>query len=140
MRSVRGEALRSTSRKTRNSSTSRSRVPRAGARRESSRLLGLFDLVSVITRAAVLAFEDRRGVGGNQLVALQDKFRINAVTGRFINLVTTEPAVEPILVIVVVSEIQLFPVRRQLLVFIQHHQLGSGPRLPGAAHVAPKMV
>src|SRR4029077_12615553 len=136
MRSVRGEALRSTSRNPRNSSTSRS----PGPERDSFRLLGFFDLVPVVTRVAVLAFEDRRWVGRDQLVTLQDKFRINAVAGRFLDFVAAEPAVKPVLVVVVVPKIHLLGIRREFLVFVQHYQLSCSPRLAWPAHVPPKMV
>src|SRR5712691_4851189 len=104
MRSVRGEAFRSTSRKLRNSSTSLSRpdrmeggalrrpiffslgfaelIPRGDNRRRS---FGFFNLIAIVTGAAELAFENGRRIGRDQFVAHEHEFRIHSVTRRLIN-------------------------------------------------------
>src|SRR6266446_6137779 len=137
MRRVRGEALRSTSRNWRNSSTNSSR---GGCRlvRSRSLLLRFFDLVSIVTRSAELTFENRRRAGRDQLVSLQHELGIDAVTGRLINIVAAEEAIKSVFVVVVEPEVQLLAIRRELFVFIQHHQLRGAPGLSGPAHIAPE--
>src|SRR5476651_2192012 len=117
MRKVRGEAFRSTSRKLRNSSTSLSRE--AAVRR----LLRFFDLVTVVTRFAVLAFENGCRIRRDQLVVHQHELRVDAVTRRLVNVVAAEVAVELVFIIVVEAEIYLFAIGGELVVFVQHYQL-----------------
>src|SRR4030095_5683189 len=136
---VRGEALRSTSRKPRNSSASLSFTGRAVVRPVAFRLLRLFDLISVLTRAAVLAFENRRRIGRDQLVTRENEFRIDAVARRLVNRVAAEVAIELVFIVVVKAEVYLFAVRRKFLVFVQHDQLRRAPRLAGPPDVAPKV-
>src|SRR5437870_4271724 len=117
MRKVRGEAFRSTSRKLRNSSTSLSR------KLALRPLLRFFDLVSIVTRSAILAFENRRWIRRDQLVIRQHEFRINAVARRLVNIVAAKVAVEFVFVIVVEAEIYLLTIGRELVVFVEHHEL-----------------
>src|SRR6266850_4174999 len=112
MRRVRGEALRSTSRKLRNSSTSLSVAGRAVVRPVAFRLFRFFDLVSVVTRAAVLTLENRHRIGRDQLVAFEDELRVDPVACRLINFVPTERAIELVFVAVVEAEIDLLPIGR----------------------------
>src|SRR2546430_5223006 len=79
-------------------------------------------------------------VCSSDLVALQNKFRINAVACRFIDLVAAEIAIELVFVIVVASEIEAFTIWSKFLFFIQHHQLRCAPWLAWPPHVAPEFV
>jgi hypothetical protein len=87
-----------------------------------------------------LAFEDGSGAGRNQLVAFENKFRINSIAGGLIDFVPAEVAVELIFVIVIEAKINLFPVWGELLIFVEHHELSRAPGLPGAPDVTPKFV
>src|SRR5215831_11585062 len=90
--------------------------------------------------AAHLASEDRRRIGGNELVALQNELRINPVARRLIHFVATEVAVELVFVIVITTEFEAFTVRRKFLFLIEHNQLRCAPWLPRLANVTPKFV
>src|SRR5438045_3019885 len=104
-------------------------------------ILRLFDHVACLrglSATADLALEDWRRVRRNQLVILQNEFGIKSVAGRFVNRLSAEVAKNLIFIIVVLAEIQLLAIGRELFLFIQHHKLGGRPRLSRATNVAPK--
>src|SRR5262249_35192189 len=65
---------------------------------------------------------------------------INSVAGRLIHFVPAEVTVELVFVIVIAPKFEAFAVRRELLFFIEHHQLGCAPWLTWAPDVAPELV
>src|SRR4029077_9847902 len=99
--------------------------------------------VTQIRRTGVsseLAFENWRRVGGNQFVALQNKFRVNSVACRLAYPVAAEGTIELVFVIVVAPEIEAFTIWSKFLLFVQHHQLRCAPRLTRPPHVTPEFV
>src|SRR5437867_10169309 len=95
-------------------------------------LFGSFDRVTQFGRAWTspdLTFKDRRRIGGDQFVPLQNELGINSIARRLVNLVAAEIAVEFVFVVVVAAELEPFAIRRQFLFFIEHDQLRGTPRL-----------
>src|SRR5438552_8802079 len=103
--------------------------------------LRFFDLVSAhlgLGAPGELAGENRWRVGRNNLVALQDEFRVDGIAGRLVNVFAAEVTIELVFVIVVAPEIEALAIWGQLLLLVQHYQLRFAPGLPRAADVAPE--
>src|ERR1043166_239433 len=89
---------------------------------------------------AHLASEDRRRVGGNELISFQNELWINPIASGLVYFVATEVAVELVFVIVVATELETFTVRRKLLFLIKHHHLRCAPWLAWLTNVTPEFV
>src|SRR5436190_4975139 len=95
-------------------------------------LLGLFYLGSPdrgTGAIVVLAFENGRRVGRDQLVAFQDELLVKAVAGGLVNGLAAEVTLQFVFVIVVAAERPGFAVGRELFLFVENHELGCVSRL-----------
>src|SRR5207249_9600284 len=92
-------------------------------RHSSSQLRFLDQITANLSLGAPgkLTRENRWRAGGDELVTLEDKLRINGVAGGLVNLVAAEVTVEFVFVIIIAPEIEALPIRSQLLLFIQHY-------------------
>ena len=87
-----------------------------------------------------LALENWRRTDRNEFVFLQDELRIEAIAPRIVNGVAAKAAVKLVFVIVIKAEIQLFAVRCELFLLVEHDQLRSAPGLTRPSHVSPELV
>src|SRR2546423_12871474 len=130
--------MRSTSRKRRNSSTILSREFRDG-----TILLGLLDFRRPERSPgaiAVLTLENRCRVRRDQLVFLQNEFGIKPVTRRLVNGLAGKRAPKFVFVIIIAPEAELFPIGRELFLFIQDDELRGVPGLTWFPNVSPEFV
>src|SRR6266576_4268830 len=79
------------------------------------RFLDLIPAHLSLGAAGKLAGENRRRVGRNDLVAFQDKLRVDGVAGGFVDLVAAEVTVELVFVIIVAPELEALAIGGQLL-------------------------
>src|SRR5205085_12550630 len=89
---------------------------------------------------AILAFENRRRIGRDELVTFQHELGVKAVARRFVNGLPAEGAVKFVFVIVVAAEAQFLTVGCELLFFVQDDELRCAPRLARLADVTPEFV
>src|SRR4026208_1316072 len=102
-----------------------------------------FDFITTdlgLCASGKLTGENRGRIGGDQLVTLEDEFRVDSVAGGLVDLVATKVTVEFVFVIIVAPEIEMFAIGGQLLFLIQHNQLRFAPGLPWTADIAPEFV
>src|SRR5580693_4651071 len=105
----------------------------------STNLLGLVDIKSVGIQS--LRFpENLRWVIGDNFVPCQDKFRIEAVRGGFVNCLPGKISLQAIFIIAVGARSICLAIRCQHFLLIQHDELGAAPWLTRLTDVSPEEI
>src|SRR5277367_3629220 len=105
----------------------------------SPNLLGFVDIKSVGVQSLRLTENLRRVIGDN-FVPSQDKFRIEAVRGGFVNCLPRKISLQAIFIIVVRAGSIRLAIGCQHFLLIQHDELGTAPWLTRLADVSPEEI